>query len=777
MFSKSTTSCWAVLASVLLLAGVLLSAERLAPPGPLDVTELPGNRDLAGAFLEYFQPVERDIDLQMPAYELPLDLDTVTNLANVQQLYLSVEADKEMLIANGFVVVEGGKVDDITAPYERLRDAGIPIYVTADTVLHLFHIQFDETLKDIEERVFYPDIVAVTQAMLASSQADYEAATGLAKEAAKRNVAYFAAAMKQFDPDFTPPDHVEDWVEWECEQIEKHDGLPVYDIARKKSLFRVPEDYSQYKPRGHYTRSEILKKYFRGMMWYGRMTFLMKGHEKFGQFLPPAKALTDRETAKIQTMQGAMIAARCGEVTLPDDRTVAEVWDRIYSVTAFYAGLADDLTLYEYREAMREVFGSSLATTDLADEESFNRLLLELTKLRKPGIFSGTGGAGLDPEEVEGPISVDELDTILDATQGFRFVGQRYIPDSYILGQLVSPAVGRVERRLPESFTTVFISDPRMPDGVYTIRGFPRGLDVLAVLGSERAEQHIVDANDHAYPLYADQLTKLREEFGDLEETDWNRNLYWSWLYCLKTLAEPRGEGYQTYQQSDAWTDRQLNSALASWAALRHDTILYAKQSYTPEVRIISVQPEPPPPPPPKGLVEPIPEFYARILATAQMAQRGLTDLEVLDGPATNRINSLVSILEQLYDICSRQVANEALTATDNQFLARFPEALKGTIGEVDEKGLKTTLIADVHTDLNTKQCLEEGSGYVDYIVVAYKRAEGDVVLAVGPVLSYYEFKQPMDDRLTDEQWREMLDGEEPPDRPGWNKSYTNLTE
>ena len=35
------------------------------------------------------------------------------------------------------------------------------------------------------------------------------------------------------------------------------------------------EDYSQYKPRGHYTRSETLEKYFKAMMWYGHTGFFI----------------------------------------------------------------------------------------------------------------------------------------------------------------------------------------------------------------------------------------------------------------------------------------------------------------------------------------------------------------------------------------------------------------------------------------------------------------------------------------------------------------------
>jgi hypothetical protein len=37
--------------------------------------------------------------------------------------------------------------------------------------------------------------------------------------------------------------------------------------------------------------------------------------------------------------------------------------------------------------------------------------------------------------------------------------------------------------------------------------------------------------------------------------------------------------------------------------------------------------------------------------------------------------------------------------------------------------------------------------------------------------MSHYEFKQPMQDRLTDEKWREMLEAN-PPKRPEWTSTY-----
>jgi hypothetical protein len=62
---------------------------------------------------------------------------------------------------------------------------------------------------------------------------------------------------------------------------------------------------------------------------------------------------------------------------------------------------------------------------------------------------------------------------------------------------------------------------------------------------------------------------------------------------------------------------------------------------------------------------------------------------------------------------------------------------------------------------------LEEGVGYVDLILVAYIVPDGRIIVGAGPVFSYYEFKHPMDDRLTDEKWTEMLK-EDPPKKPGW---------
>ncbi|MCD4845978.1 MAG: DUF3160 domain-containing protein, partial [Methanosarcinales archaeon] len=114
------------------------------------------------------------------------------------------------------------------------------------------------------------------------------------------------------------------------------------------------------------------------------------------------------------------------------------------------------------------------------------------------------------------------------------------------------------------------------------------------------------------------------------------------------------------------------------------------------------------------------------------------------------------------------------LSEDDYEFIKNFGDSLNSVITDVDDKAKKTTIIADVHTDGNTGHVLEEGVGYVDLIVVAYKLPDGRILMGSGPVMSYYEFKQPMDDRLTDEAWREMLEVS-PPLKPEWMSYFIEV--
>ena len=171
------------------------------------------------------------------------------------------------------------------------------------------------------------------------------------------------------------------------------------------------------------------------------------------------------------------------------------------------------------------------------------------------------------------------------------------------------------------------------------------------------------------------------------------------------------------------------------------------------------------------GYVEPVPDFYARLLALTNMTNQGLDEMGVLDEISKARLTYLEEIISRLQAISEKELENKELTAEDYEFIKTFGDQLSGTIGDVEEKAKKTTIVADVHTDGNTETVLEEGVGHVEMMVVAYKLPDGRIIIGAGPVMSHYEFKQPMQDRLTDEKWREMLESN-PPKRPEWTSTY-----
>ncbi|GIW79733.1 MAG: hypothetical protein KatS3mg105_1540 [Gemmatales bacterium] len=721
--------------------------------------------DLALRFARYYQPVQVKQKPKIPGYTLPLDLTKVTNLKEVVTR-LNVKGVEPILKKNGFAVVPGKGTDDVVAFYKHLEGKFLPIFVTTDSILHLYHVQFDSTLQDIEEREFYPEIVALTETLINDLAAMKLPEGEEFDEARQKALTYFAIALKCFKPEAKLPAAVRQKdVEIVLDKMKKHEGFwPDPDSAHQVwPLFRYAEDFSQYVPRGHYTRSDNLKKYFMGMMWLGRMTFILKGDPSYGPYDQPALVSVDE--ANQQTLSAAIITKVMETGKLADGRRVRDVWERIYAVTSFYVGLADDLGLQEYRDALTKICGAALDLARLANGKNLLQFKAELAKYRPPAIYSGTGRQGtFDPGA--GP---EKLVQALKKSQGFRFMGQRFVPDSYMMGKLVFPTVGPGTN--PKAFTYV-------PTDLGPIRGFPRGLDVMTVLGSKRANELIHELGDADYIAgkkalsYDEALAALKKEYSQLSDKDWNRNLYWSWLHALKPLTQEFGAGYQTFMTTEAYRNKSLNTALASWAQLRHDTILYAKQSYTMTNRGM--------PRTPPGYVEPIPEFYARLLALTRMTNKGLAEMNVLDKAAKQRLDRFERIIERLLAIAEKELANEALSREDLSFVCGIAAELeqlsaapkRGTVSDSKKDVMKTTLIADVHTDQNSKKVLEEGTGYLDLGLFVCRRPDGSLAVYAGPVLSYYEFKHPMNDRLTDEKWREMLEKGTAPAQPEWTRPY-----
>jgi len=674
---------------------------------------------------------------------------SLEGLSGLEKVYLSPEA-KSLLKQNGFVVTPGFE-KEIYDIYANCKKKNQPIFVTTDAVLHTSHIFFDYLLRILEMEKLYDLANELTDRMLDFSEKQYKKAKDKAvKQAARLNLGFFSVSKKIFSPEYQAGYELEDLISKEINNMNAHEGMKFRELltyVENPSLFETPyayEDYSQYIPRGHYTRNEKFKKYFKAMMWYGRIDFKLK----------PKKTENAIIHGRKMTLQALLIT----DALMRDERAF-QLWKMIYEPTVYFVGKTDDLYAGDYMNLIREVFSFEGSVDKYNDKDKLSEFIKKAMRLKPPKILSGA----VYVEDGEFDVT----------TKGFRFMGQRFIPDSYMFQELV---FGRKGKKLILKYTgTGKPFTMEIIPVVGPVRAFPRGLDILAVLGSKRALEILEKEGDTKYTDYYEQLKRLKEEFSSKSTEEWKQNLYWRWLHCLLPLLEESLEdNIPKFMQNTAWIDKSIQASLGSWAELRHDTILYAKQSYTmvttamPKKPIFTY-----------GYVEPYPEAYARIKEMMEDMRNSLSNLGISVEGIPEKISKFEEILGKLAIISEKELKGMELSREEYDLiwnigsilasLKRFPKSIMEKITSGTDE--RMDVIADVHTDLNTKKVLEEGVGSPFNIYVIVKDLKG-YRLCQGGVFSYYEFKHPMDDRLTDEKWQDMGEKNKRPGQPDWTNTF-----
>jgi hypothetical protein len=130
----------------------------------------------------------------VPAYRVQPNLSNVVNLAQFGKL---TAAQKALLAKNAFFVAPS---DDkqLYFAYENNDYLVLPNFISCDTVLQLYHIFFDYSLREVEAERLIPLCEQLTARMYAGSQRIWQQATDPGvRQAALKNVAYFGVAMRQ----------------------------------------------------------------------------------------------------------------------------------------------------------------------------------------------------------------------------------------------------------------------------------------------------------------------------------------------------------------------------------------------------------------------------------------------------------------------------------------------------------------------------------------------------------------------------------------------------
>jgi hypothetical protein len=580
-------------------------------------------------------------------------------------------------------------------------------------------------LRDLETETFIPTLEELTSRMLSVNldQAAQLQGQPLGNQALA-NAAFFGVAARILELPVTVPPAVGALVDAEMDLIEAHQGAavsPVWDRADLEPEKKLIEDYSQYVPRGHYTRSEALKRYFKAMMWYGRLTY--RGRDAF------------------ETQRALLLVQALRSCTASDGTACTALWERIYEPTVFIVGKSDDLSFHEYGKLSDSIFGAVPDLTAFADPDALAKYLEAIKQLPPPQVNS---------------MWVWIWEDKADATRGFRFMGQRFTLDAYVFGQLIWRKVG----------------DPAAP------RMLPKGLDFFAAMGSEEALSILDDMGETGYANYPEQMEKVRREVAGLGLDSWTQNLYWSWLYAFQPVIAPKDDRFPEFMRTQAWTRKDLNTSLGSWTELKHDTILYAKQ-------VMAEMGGGPGEEPPHGYVEPNPEAFSRLIALTRMTYQGLDDRGILSDLTRANLENLEDLLLFLKSISERELAGQSISNDEYERLLFYGgeiEALTLASADREAEGYeyrdlsdqKAALIADVATGADPSGglvALEEAIGQPAEIYVILPDQPWRI--GVGAVFSYYEFTVEAADRMTDEAWQTLVETGGTPPLPEWTNLFS----
>jgi hypothetical protein len=470
-------------------------------------------------------------------------------------------------------------------------------------------------------------------------------------------------------------------------------------------------------------------------------------------------------------------------------------WRKMDGVLQMFAGLPDSLNFAQLNDLITAANIQDPAS--LADPATLSNLQAQI-------MAGQLGTQNIQNGDFVSPLSAEPL----KLPRSFAFLGQRFEFDAWAMNQCVFdrilwntngiPSVNdKVSRRVPSALDVAFsvlannqtapliASRISIPGGTLWRDGYPYQHNLAAV-------RRVIDARDPSV---------------------WSNNIYDCWLASLRELSAPTtGPEYPDALRTAAWAMKTLNTQLASWTELRHDTVLYAKQPYTATFGCSY----------PDAFIEPNTNFWQRMAEMALRTRDLVATLpntgvftfqpNVPGDPAFTVSNSVIyagriqfltnfaARMTTLCDIAARELNRQPLTTNEiffEQSLIENPNLYDGDhnntgwypgIFYMNARAMNSTslaecniadqLVTDVFTDApdpfvgDPGSILHEGVGNIQLLTVAVNWGSGDAAAYVGPVLSHYEFQLGSTTRETDSQWQADLSAAKHPVQPDWTKSY-----
>lgn len=657
--------------------------------------------------------------------------------------------EKELISQHGFMVTERLKRISFGEAFLEIFHKDLPVYISTDAILHAFHVSYSRIMMDVENGILIPRLITFLstlhskQNLLAARYASNPEMETMLKDVD----VYVTVPLKLLGQNVIP------YYQSNQTTINQIMTLINNELPENFALFSENcklIDWSQFKPRGHYANHHIfypkLEEYFRAMMWLGRTELYLGSPEAV--FPPPGcdpQTFTDIQRQIID----AFLLSELVEIS-----NAYSTYEEMEDILTFFVGEQDNVNL-DHLSYLSNALSLSNASGlldslkvvefhDTLAQQSFAAQLI-LSQI----LFSN-------------PMSPDSI----KPASAFLLFGQRFVIDSYV--------------------TASVVFDRIMYQGNKICRLFPSTQDALFSLGNNASAQLLQEELEQY--KYSSNLAALRYLIDSYDDSFWNSSLYNIWLSSIKKLnPSNERENLPLFMQTAAFWQKQMNTQLASWTELRHDNLLYAKQSYTGGT-ICSY---------PYSYVEPFPEFYQSLKTFSTIALDKFQTLNFPDPTYKYRLihyfNHLYGVSDTLQTISVKEIEGIDLSVEEKIFLTKLIYQTGNMSGprydgwyphlfywdeEHDDKGLMQSdhLVADIHT--TPTDCSGVMGGWISHVgtgpvnlgLFVTDDPDGVLTAYIGPLISYFEYRTNNFLRLTDDEWNQTY--LQSALRPAWVNLY-----
>ena len=628
--------------------------------------------------------------------------------------------------------LSGENPDDMISLYRKLNNYGsiTPVFVTTDFAAHANHLIFSRTLQFIEEEYLFPQLVRLTEEYIKEIE---EKKNQMPESVYNICILYFqtAKALLALAPDKISGVDYFGTIEYknvdEASVLERFPAQIAAEINKmnnasgidNSSVFPfLSEDYSQYKVRGHYTKNGVLGSYFRALMWYGRINFNLGGEGNIKEY----------------ALRMAPAALFITDIT-ESSPNIKNLWRSLFDPVTELIGVSDDISFIELAPLWDKIKGAGFNQWYSDPEKLEKFITVEYSGLRPPSI----SGFSL----VDGPYDGDPSYQDRKPPLGWRLFGQRYTLDNEIHHKVSPPRYYNVEAP----------------------RHMVQGLDIMKVFGSVTADWLLSKSDYPKHQGLEDILNSIQKDLDKLTSDYWMSTYYANNLYQIKSLAVfEKGTGFY-FTERPGWNIKAMNSAHGAWAELRHDTILYVKQSYA---EMGGGREEPTfrtkPLPEPVHYLEPNIPFWNTCVTAFKKLHEILSKYDYLDNTTDRALKGMQQLYEKAEEISMLETEDKEVSRSNLNWISRIANELsyrvmsyeKGNIIE-DKNTLRMALAADVFTNAETGMVLETAVGIPYRLYIPLNDGQGGKRIAIGYGFSYYEFSQHISNRLNNEEWKEIV--------------------